>query len=160
MGDELVSKSPSNKNAGSGGGGRSAPRFAYTKAFEEHFPYYLAMGMSYEQYWTMDCALVKSYRKAARIRTKMDNERAWIQGAYIYDALCRVAPIYHPFAKKGTKPYPWMERPYGEEEKTEQASQAPKEEEKSNAQKLFEIWAVSFNQNMKDKEDEEVTKDG
>ena len=30
---------------------RHAPRFAYTQKFYDVFPYYLAIGMTPEQYW-------------------------------------------------------------------------------------------------------------
>ena len=30
---------------------RPAPRFAYTQKFYDVFPYYLAIGMTPEQYW-------------------------------------------------------------------------------------------------------------
>ena len=54
----------------------------------------------------MDCELVKYYRKAAKIKQDLDNQNAWLQGAYFYEALADVSPILHAFAKKGTKPIP------------------------------------------------------
>ena len=68
--------------------------------------------MTYEQYWNGDPTLVKYYRKADEIRKERRNEEIWLQGMYIYEALCDVSPVLHAFAKKGTKPQPFAEKPY------------------------------------------------
>ena len=56
----------------------------------------------------------------------------WLQGAYVYETLCRVSPVLHAFAKKGTKPVPYLAEPFAINEK--QAER--KEEEK--AKKTFD----------------------
>lgn len=109
MGGGLVSESPSSK--GAGGEQRPCPLFAYTK-FYEVFPYYLAIGMTAEQFWEQDCTLVKYYRRAAEIRQELKNQDAWLQGVYFYEALGDIAPVLHAFAKKGTKPTPYRKEPY------------------------------------------------
>lgn len=80
--------------------------------FEEAFPYYLAMGMTYEEYWEKESDLVKFYRKANEIRQEQFNQQAWLQGMYVYEAIADIAPILHAFAKKGTKPRKYSEKPY------------------------------------------------
>ena len=47
----------------------------YTDKFNELFPFYLAIGMSYEQYWEMDSTLVKSYRTAYEIKQDIINQQ-------------------------------------------------------------------------------------
>ena len=95
------------------GGGRSAPfSNSYTTVFYDQFPYYLSIGMTPEQYWDGDPMLAKYYRKADEIRQKRRNEELWLQGMYIYEALCDVAPVVHAFAKKGSKPVPYPDHPY------------------------------------------------
>ena len=95
------------------GSGRSAPiSNSYTNVFYDQFPYYLSIGMTPEQYWDSDPMLTKYYRKADEIRRKRRNEELWIQGMYIYEALCDVSPILHAFAKRGTKPTPYPDHPY------------------------------------------------
>ena len=78
---------------------RPAPRFAYTQKFYDVFPYYLAIGMTPEQYWEGDCELVRYYRKAAQIRQDLKNQDAWLQGMYVYQAIGNLAPILRAFAK-------------------------------------------------------------
>ena len=64
-----------------------ANKTSYTEAFEECFPFYLAIGMSYGQYWEGDPKLAQYYRKAYLLRQEEMNHNAWLQGMYIYDAV-------------------------------------------------------------------------
>ena len=84
----------------------------YTEKFNALFPLYLSFGMTEEQYWDKDCCLTVYYRKSEEIRTNRKNHEMWLQGAYFYDALCRVSPVMRAFAKKGTKPLPYPAEPY------------------------------------------------
>ena len=72
----------------------------------------MVMGMTYEQFWDMDCTLVRDYRRADQIARERKNEELWLQGMYIYEALCDVAPVFHAFAKKGTRPRKYPSEPY------------------------------------------------
>lgn len=67
--------------------------------------------MTCEQYWHGDVWLVRAYRKAYEYRLKQQNFDAWLQGLYIYRALCDVSPILHAFAKNGTKPNAYLSEP-------------------------------------------------
>lgn len=68
--------------------------------------------MTYDQFWNDDPTLVIYYRQAEEIRVERKNQELWLQGLYIYEALCDVAPILHAMAKKGTKARPYSEKPY------------------------------------------------
>ena len=95
------------------GDGQSVPLSnSYTKMFYDVFPFYLSIGMTAEQYWEGDPSLPKYYRKAYELQRKRKNKELWLQGMYIYEALCDVSPIMNGFAKKGTKAHPYSERPY------------------------------------------------
>ncbi len=97
------------------------------------FPYYLSIGMTYEQYWEGDCTLVKYYRQAEELRNEKRNQELWLQGMYIYEALCDVSPILHAFAKKGAKPNSYSTKPYAITEK--QIRQEREEKERKVAEK-------------------------
>lgn len=112
----MVSESLSSTE-GSGGSSATAPLSTYTEKFNELFPHYLSFGMTEEQYWDKDCTLVAAYRKAEELRVNRRNQEMWLQGAYFYDALCRVSPILHAFAKKGAKPVPYLSEAYALTEK-------------------------------------------
>lgn len=90
----------------------TAPPKSYTETFEETFPYYLSIGMTSAEFWRGDCDLCKAYRKAEELRISRVNREAWLSGAYIYDALCRVSPILRAFAEEGTAAEPYPSRPY------------------------------------------------
>ena len=68
--------------------------------------------MTPEQYWDEDADLVKYYRKLDELRAEKDNWRAYIQGAYIYEAILDASPILNPLAPKGTKAVPYPDKPY------------------------------------------------
>lgn len=112
---------------GSGGATTTSPLETYTDKFNELFPYYLSIGMSEEQYWDRDCLLVIAYRKAEELRMNKKNQELWLQGAYIYEALARTSPILHAFAKKGTKPVPYLAEPFAISEKQAEHRQEEKE---------------------------------
>ena len=76
------------------------------------FPYYLSIGMTYELYWQGPAELVRAYREAEKMRNDTRNAEMWLQGMYIYEALCDAAPIFRDFVKKGTKPRPYPSRQY------------------------------------------------
>ena len=89
-----------------------SPFLTYTEQFYEVFPYYLSIGMTYDQFWNDDVNLAKYYRQADELRIERKNQELWLQGLYIYEALCDTAPILQAFAKKGTKARPYTEQPY------------------------------------------------
>lgn len=62
---------------------------SFTELFERDFPYYLSIGMTYEQYWYGDVWLVKAYREADVQRQKRQNNEAWLQGLYFWDAVAK-----------------------------------------------------------------------
>ena len=62
---------------------------------------YLAIGMTYEQYWEQESWLVKSYREAQKIRNDNANYSAWLHGVYMLNALQTGIPvIVNGFAKE------------------------------------------------------------
>ena len=144
MDSELVSSSLS--ATGGSEQNSSAPSFTYTEKFYELFPYYLSIGMTAEQYWEGDPTLARYYRKADEIRKERRNEELWLQGMYIYEALCDVSPVLHAFAKKGTKPQPYSEKPYAITEKQHVRIEEEKERKiAEKGKKYMEALMVSTN---------------
>ena len=151
MDSDLVSDSLSSTE-GSGGVTTTAPLKTYTEKFDELFPYYLSIGMTEEQYWDKDSLLVKAYRKADELRMNRANRDMWIQGAYVYDALLRVSPILHAYAKKGTKPEPYISEPFAltdEQEERKQEAKAKKAFDKGKA--MMEGFMMHHNKKFEGK---------
>lgn len=114
-----------------------SPLSTYTEQFYEAFPYYLSIGMTYEQFWDGDPMLVKYYREAEEIRNEKKNQELWLQGMYIYEALADISPVLHAFAKKGTKPQPYTETPYAITKKQRDRIKAEKEKQEFEKGKRF-----------------------
>lgn len=101
------------------------------------------MGMSAEEFWHGELQLVKSYRKAYELKQEIKDYELWKQGMYVYEAILDASPILHAFAKKGTKPRPYAEKPYGlKQTETEEEEQKQKhiENERLKAQLHFINW--------------------
>ena len=119
-----------------------------TELFNEHFPYYLACGMTYDQFWRDDPGLVRAYRKARKIRHDWLNEEAWLQGLYFYEALCDVSPVLHAFAKNGTKPSKYPSEPYP---LTNTDMEQKKAEEEKRKQEQFKDYIARFAKSFNEK---------
>ena len=72
----------------------------YTEIFTELCPMFMAYGMTYEQYWYGDPWMVRAYAQAYLVRRKIENENAWILGAYVANAV--TVAIANTFGKKRT----------------------------------------------------------
>lgn len=113
----------------------------------------MAIGMTYEQFWDGDASMVIAFRKADKIRFETMNRNAWIQGLYVYEALCDVAPILRAFSK-ARKPVQYRSEPIDFMAKQVEEKHVETKEEKSDkrAKTVMEMFMVSFNQRMLAKE--------
>lgn len=146
MGSELVSDLPPRSGGGANNG--SAP-ISMSEQFYEHLPYYLSIGMTYDQFWNDDCMLTRYYRKAHQMKQKRRNQELWLQGAYIYEVLTDVAPVLHAFAKRGTKATPYLAEPFAltnEEVKERKERDAKLKYDKHRAK--LAAWAAKTNIQM------------
>ena len=85
----------------------------FAELADELCPTYMSMGVPRNEYWHGDYTQLAEYRKSFEIQRERANYDAWLQGAYVYDALCMVSPVLQAFAKRGTKPAPYHKEPYG-----------------------------------------------
>lgn len=102
--DDSVSDSASS-SVGRVGGKIAALPLSLTTVFENACPHYLAMGMTYEQFWDGDVCAHKAYREAKRIRINEENRNMWLQGLYFYEALLDVGQYTKAFSKAKPRPY-------------------------------------------------------
>lgn len=108
-----------------------------TELFNKAFPVYLAMGMSSAEFWDQDPALVLAYREAHRLKFEEQNRMAWLQGRYIYDALCAASPLFHDLAKRGTTADPYYEDPIKFYQSEEEKIEAEKEKIRQQTIRYF-----------------------
>ena len=69
----------------------------------------MAMGMSYTEFWDEPPFLAVAYRKAYRLKREIENEQAWLQGLYVYDAFA--VCMSNAFNKRGSKRQNYFEKP-------------------------------------------------
>ena len=118
--------------------------------FEDECPWYLSVGMTWDEYWNGDPAMVRAYRKAERLRVERTNRDAHLMGQYVYDALCRVSPAFNALAKDHT-PIAYPERPYelltGENRRIsgEKPNNPPEKAQMERMKQLFEAQAAAVN---------------
>ena len=128
----------------------SLPFVTYTERFHEQFPFYLSIGMTPDQYWNGDPDWARPFRRADEMRTERKNQELWLQGMYFYEAICDASPILHDFAKKGTKPYPYVDKPYPITEKQHKRNEIDKEKAKfEKGKKLMEAFMKANNSRFK-----------
>jgi len=125
--------------------------FTYTNCFYKFLPYYLAIGMTPDEYWKQDCTLTKSYQEAFHIKKELQNEQLWLQGLYNYEALCDVLPAVVSLGKSSPKEYSKM--PYPLTKKESEKRKRLKERDKYLKMKaMTETLVDSINKKFKSKE--------
>ena len=116
---------------------------SHTEVFEECFPFYLAIGMSHQDYWAGDPSLARYYRKAYKIKQEEINNTAWLQGLYIYDAVsCALHNALRGMGKTKPPAQNYAKKPYefNKREKTE----AEKLKEVEIEQQKAAAWMENF----------------
>jgi hypothetical protein len=124
----------------------------FAELADELCPQYMSIGVPYNEYWHGDYTQLAYYRKAFELQRERVNYDAWLQGAYVYDALCMVSPILQAFAKRGTKPVPYHKEPYGanegeagELEKPGKTAEEMQAIQATNAAAKFSAFASQWN---------------
>ena len=141
MDGDAVGEEPSDGNK------EEAEPTTYTEMFIKVFPKYLAMGMTYEQFWNGPAWLTHAYREAYRDKLRNEEWARWRQGAYFYDAMLCVAPIMRAFGKGKVEPGKYPNRPWPLTEKE------AREQEAAEKRQRFERFMAMLN-----KESEETIK--
>lgn len=151
MDSELVSDSMSSEGSESDD---SSPLVSFTRQFYDHLPFYLSIGMTFNQYWNEDCCLVKHYRKAYELQRERKNQELWLQGMYIYEAIGDMSPVLKAFAKKNTKPLKYPSEPYAiTQQEMEKRKQAEKRAAYERMKAKTSSFAIKFNADYQRKEE-------
>lgn len=149
-----------------GGSNNAARPLPFTDLFERVCPYYMAMGMSYDEFWNGDITAVKAYREAYKIRLDNDNTKMWMQGMYVYSAISSMVPVLRPFSKS-RKPMDYLQEPfdfYGRKEEAERLRRGKTEkrskEEVSDAKARtwLEMLVIDWNKKFEERQQEMAQK--
>jgi hypothetical protein len=133
-----------------------------TELFRAVFPEYLAMGMTYDQFWHGPPSLVRDYRKSHDLIRHERNGEAWLLGMYIYDALLCVAPVMRASMSKETpKPGEYPKEPYPLTEKeAKQREEARMRREYRESLARMNAASQRELQRRKEQKEKEANEDG
>ena len=68
---------------------------SFSEVFNEVFPWYMAIGMSYDEFWHGDPYLAVYYRKAHEMRRDEENQKLWWDGLYTFIAFSTALSNIH-----------------------------------------------------------------
>ena len=109
------------------------------------------MGMTYEQYWEQSPYLAVVYRRAYRLKRETENEQAWLQGLYVFDAFA--VCLANAFAKRGSKKQNYIEKPIDIYPLTEREKKRREAEENAKMQAAMEAMVREQRRKKKSKGD-------
>ena len=146
MGDRLTEKENS----------RQTSPTPYGDTFDELLPHYMAMGMTWDEFWDGEYGTKRACRKAYRIRMENEQRMAdrnnWYIGQYIMAAI-QAVPLMVPGVnmRKGAKPPEYPDMPFFEKhemQKKEEVRKKQEEDQSKLAMALFQAMTTKFNQNV------------
>ena len=108
----------------------------------------MSIGMTYDEFWNQDVAMVRAFRKSHELKRRQQNETLWLQGLYVRDAL--LATVGNMFSEKGAKPIEYPSDPYpitAEQVEEKEAAEKRKMEERMKAD-LMAMAARMIKQKM------------
>ena len=120
---------------------------SYTEVFGEVFPAYLAIGMTYEQFWEKDPELAVFYRKAHDIKKDMTNQWLWLMGEYVNVAFS--TSLANAFRKEGSRPIEYLKEPLPIREKTQTQKEIEIEKKKQALISFFEQSKKQYDKERK-----------
>ena len=120
----------------------------YTDIFVKLCPKYMAMGMTYDEFWHGPSILVKFHREAYEMRRHEEEWARHRMGAYVYDALLRVAPVMRAsFSKTKVEPGKYPSEPWPLTEK--EAREREIRRERENTERFIKQLEAESERNLK-----------
>lgn len=139
---------------------KKVEHFFLTNEFNKSCPFYISIGMTYEQFWNGDPTMTRAYLEAYKIKEKRKIEEmkwiTWEQGLYVYEAICDVSPVLRAFSK-ANKPLPYPEKPYGFEKDKKSNNEVKRLEEERDmyrTQIFFQNWAREMKKKFNKRKEE------
>lgn len=132
----------------------------YTEIFDEVCPYYMSIGVTYEEFWYGDFAICKYARKAEKLRRKKANQEMWWNALYMFRTMLDVAPAFRDFGDgKKTKISFSTEQPFPMDSKeSEEIEKAKQERQHEEFLAKMMSYAQNHNLALKNSEQKETEK--
>lgn len=122
---------------------------SYGDIFDELLPEYMAIGMTYDEYWDGEFGTKRAFRKAYEIRIKNEQMLAdrqnWFMGQYILAAL-RSTPLLVAGlnVKRGTQLPEYPEKPFLEAMEAQKKEEDRKKKEEDQAKLAMALMQQAF----------------
>lgn len=124
--------------------------------YEKQFPFFLSIGMTYEQYWNDDPTLVIPYLEAFDLKRKRKNQEMWLQGLYVYKAIGSFAEIFVGLPAKNAKVQDYMKEPLPlTKEEVELREKKAQKEKFDKIMEKFISMSNPYSQNAPNNNDED-----
>ena len=109
--------------------------------------------MTVEEFYQGPPWLCRAFLKKREYENDRANMLAWMQGAYIYETLLLVAPIYHAFAKN-PRPGDYPQRPHELFQKKGQENNEVRNigDESERVKAVLQAYALQHNRALRNKE--------
>ena len=147
-GDPVRKGSTDNAQDGSDGGETSVAPISLAEMFTQICPAYMAMGMSYSEFWHSNTKVHKAYRLAWKQKREYRNWEMWWQGGYIYEALLRVAPVMRAaFGKGRVEPGKYSEEPYPLSSR--EAEERQEAQRRQKMERMLEVFKRESAENLR-----------
>lgn len=157
--DPVREGSPVNAVDGSDEGEEPVTPISLAEMFTNICPAYMAMGMSYDEFWHCNTKVHKAYRLAWEQKKAYRNWEMWWQGGYIYEALLKVAPVMRAaFGKGKVEPGKYSEEPYPLSNKEAEARREAHRRQKM--ERMLAVFKRESAENLRKKMEQEKTMDG
>lgn len=131
----------------------SSEKKTYAEIIKEAFPFYLHIGMTYEQYFYGNPYLAVYYREAYKLKNDQMNEMMWWNGYYTYIAFATALSNMH-FDGKKHKINEYMKEPLRIRPLTEEEQEA--ENEKVRNKVVAQLNMLKANWDVKHSEEQNV----
>ena len=134
----------------------------YGDIFDKVLPNYMAMGMTYEQFWNGEFGMKTAYREAYKIRIEQEQRIAdrnnWLMGQYVVSALNAVPLLVAGLnVKRGTQLPEYPDKPFYDKldaDKKEEDRKKREEDQTKLALAMFQAGIEKFNRNLQRRQEE------
>ena len=134
----------------------------YGDIFDKVLPNYMAMGMTYDQFWDGEVGMKTAYREAYRIRIEQEQRIAdrnnWLMGQYVVSALNAVPLLVAGLnVKRGSHIPEYPDKPFYDRldaDRKEEDRKKREEDQTKLALAMFQAGIEKFNRNLERRQEE------
>ena len=114
-----------------------------SEIYDINCPYFMSIGMTYDQYWYGDTKLTKIYYQAEKYRLEQRDADAWLIGAYVGEAIG--ATVGNALRERGKPPIEYPKMPKLTEKRLQEEEARRDAKNREENEKLFALaWMNSF----------------